>query len=65
MLSNFQTKVSVIIVTWNNERDIIRCVDSILKYEHDIEIIVVDNNSQDNTVNVLKKVNSIINPNKN
>ncbi|MFX0553400.1 glycosyltransferase family 2 protein [Lactiplantibacillus plantarum] len=54
MLSNFQTKVSVIIVTWNNERDIIRCVDSILKYEHDIEIIVVDNNSQDNTVNVLK-----------
>lgn len=54
MQNEFQAKISAIIVTWNSEKDIVKCVDSILKYENNIEIIVVDNNSQDNTVNMLR-----------
>lgn len=48
-------KVSYIIVTWNNQDIICDCIDSLLKYSNvDLEIIVVDNNSSDETCNVIK-----------
>jgi len=48
-------KVSIIIVTYNSEKYILKCVDSILKNNYpNLEIIVVDNASSDNTINKLK-----------
>lgn len=43
--------ITFIIVTWNNENLINQCLDSIYRHCDDIfEIIVVDNNSTDNTI---------------
>ncbi|MGB9697236.1 MAG: glycosyltransferase family 2 protein [Ignavibacteria bacterium] len=50
-------KLSVIIVTWNSEEDIIECLNSIYNHQQgdlEIETIVVDNNSADNTVKVVQ-----------
>lgn len=49
--------ISIIIVTWNSEEDIIQCLDSIERASQniDVEIFVVDNNSRDNTVNIVQK----------
>lgn len=47
--------ITFIIITWNNEKEIADCVSSIaekVKCKH--EIIVVDNNSNDKTVSVIK-----------
>lgn len=44
---------SVIIVTWNNEDTIRKCVESINNNIKNIEVIVVDNNSDDLTLEVL------------
>ncbi|MFN4150143.1 MAG: glycosyltransferase family 2 protein, partial [Candidatus Sericytochromatia bacterium] len=48
--------VSVIIVTFNSEKYILTCIKSILEQTNKLkyEIIVVDNNSEDNTVQILK-----------
>jgi len=47
--------VSVIIVTWNNIKDIESCIESILSQDYsNFNIIVVDNNSSDNTVGLIK-----------
>jgi glycosyltransferase involved in cell wall biosynthesis len=48
--------VSVVIPCFNVERDISECINAVLKqsYEH-LEIILVDNNSRDNTISILKK----------
>ena len=48
--------VSIIIVTWNNENEIVDCINSIYEQtkEYSFEIIVVDNKSFDNTVKILK-----------
>lgn|SRR5574341_63442 len=51
-----QIDISVVIVTWNSEKWIKNCLDSVLA-ESDklkLEIIVVDNFSQDKTVELLK-----------
>lgn len=45
-------KVGVIIVTFNNEKDIQDCLEGL----KDVDIIVVDNNSSDKTVEILKRV---------
>lgn len=55
-------KVSVIIVTWNNEEDIAACADSVIKNaaespELKVELIIVDNNSSDTTYEKLGKLN--------
>lgn len=47
-------KVSIIIVTWNNEDIIRRCVESIRHICETIEVIVVDNNSSDRTLEIVK-----------
>jgi len=56
------TKVSVIIVTWNNEEDISACTDSVIKNavespELKVELIIVDNSSSDGTYEKLRKLN--------
>jgi len=49
-------KVSVIVVTYNSEKYISECINSILKSQYPrFEIIVVDNSSSDNTLEILRK----------
>ncbi|MGO4961221.1 glycosyltransferase family 2 protein [Jeotgalibaca porci] len=51
-----QTKISYIIVTWNNEDIIQECLDTLLEFSsYDNEVIVIDNNSQDNTCLLIKE----------
>lgn len=48
--------ITFIIVTWNNEDEILPCLDSIKKYSpRTSEIIVVDNHSSDKTVDRIQK----------
>ncbi len=48
--------VSIIIPTRNKSNKTIRCIESIFKNKYkNVEIIVVDNNSEDNTVDNIKK----------
>ena len=48
--------LSIIILTHNNENCIKLCIDSLIKYiEVKSEVIIVDNNSSDNTLNILYK----------
>ena len=56
-------KVSVLIVSYNVKQYIVHCIDSIKKsdYSEKIEIIVVDNNSYDDSINEIKaKFNNVI-----
>jgi len=50
--------VSIIIVTWNSEKYIKPCLLSILRQKDfnfkDFEVIVIDNNSKDNTVSIIE-----------
>lgn len=49
--------VSVVIVTWNSEKDILPCIRSIRNQDYtNINIIVVDNASSDNTVTLIKNI---------
>ena len=54
-------KTSIIIVTYNNLNYTRDCIESILKYtdSNTYEIIVIDNNSSDDTKNWLKKQKNI------
>src|SRR5690606_9799303 len=53
--------VSVIIAAWNEEVNIIKCLDSLSKSKTDIpfEIIVINNNSTDRTQHVLDQLGVI------
>src|ERR1700730_11011275 len=54
-------KISIIIVTYNAENTLQRCLDSIyIQAYPEIEIIVIDGNSTDNTVEILKRNSSRI-----
>lgn len=48
-------KISVIIPLYNAEKYIARCLDSILNQKVDVEIIVIDNNSTDNSYSICEK----------
>lgn len=49
-------KIGIILVNYNGEKYNDECIDSILKSRYDnFEIIVVDNNSSDNSVNLLEQ----------
>ncbi|MPM81472.1 N-acetylglucosaminyl-diphospho-decaprenol L-rhamnosyltransferase [bioreactor metagenome] len=52
-------KISIIIVTWNTSQITKKCVDTINQYIPNQEIIVVDNGSQDDTVEILKKIKNV------
>ena len=52
-------KISVIIPTYNREHTILNSVKSVLNQTYqNFEIIVVDDGSSDNTIDLLKKLNS-------
>ena len=53
-MGNYKYKLSIIIPTFNRENKIINALDSIPK-RSDIEVIVVDDASTDNTVKILKE----------
>lgn len=46
------SKIFIIIVTWNSGNEIVRCMQALCGRQEDI--IVIDNNSKDNTVNIIK-----------
>lgn len=57
---NNSKKVSIIVTTYNSTKFIENCIDSLLNQTIDnIEIIVVDDASTDNTVEILKKYSNI------
>ena len=63
MVSNLPI-ISVVIATKNEEKNIENCIKSILDQDfskENIEIIVVDNNSQDQVLSIAKKyVKSVV-----
>ena len=53
--------VSIIIATYNSEKTIENSVKSVLNQDYkNIELIIVDGSSTDNTINILKKFKNII-----
>lgn len=49
-------KVSVIIPVYNSEKYLDRCLNSLVKQSYsDIEVIIIDNGSEDNSVNIIKE----------
>jgi len=55
--------LSVVIITWNAQRDVKQCIDSILDAvgQYTSEIIVTDNGSKDETLSILKTYKEKIN----
>lgn len=47
-------KLSAVIVTYNSAEDILGCLKSIYSEDKDVQIIVVDNSSMDNTIELVK-----------
>ena len=57
--------ISIIIVTWNSEDEIAECLRGIFsnpfnKYFDKLEAIIIDNASQDNTINIIKSFKELI-----
>jgi len=54
------TSVSIIIVTYNSEKEIINCTNSLLPQLNNIngEIVLIDNNSTDDTIPLIKEIES-------
>jgi len=50
--------ISIIIVTYNSEEEIVNCINSLLPQLKEIngEIIVIDNNSYDNTISLINNI---------
>lgn len=61
MINNARPLLSIIIVTYNSGAFIRECIQSIEKYyQNPFEIIIIDNNSTDETIDQIKKLKSII-----
>jgi len=54
------TKVYSIVVTYNSSKFIKECIDSLIDSEYKTEIIVVDNASSDNTIDIIEKNKDIL-----
>lgn len=53
-------KVSVLITNYNNEKYILECINSVKQQSYkNIEILVNDDNSVDNSIEILKKLNNV------
>tara|TARA_B100000795_G_C22776332_1_gene430192 strand:- start:419 stop:1117 length:699 start_codon:yes stop_codon:yes gene_type:complete len=52
------TKTTVILCTYNEESIIKETISSILKYNNDVEIVIVDDSSTDKTVEFIEGINS-------
>lgn len=49
-----QPEVAVIVVSWNAKSDVLQCLASVVAVPDDVQIIVVDNASQDGTVQAIR-----------
>ena len=49
-----KSKVLIAIVTYNGEKYIKKCLDSIISKQHEIEIFIFDNSSKDTTLDILE-----------
>ena len=53
-------KASVLITNYNNEKYILDCINSINQQSYkNIEILVNDDNSQDNSTKLIKKITNV------
>lgn len=52
------TSVSIIIVTYSSEKEMVSCTNSFLSQLNEIngETIIIDNNSTDNTISLIRKI---------
>lgn len=49
-------EISIVVVTWNNENDIVECIDSIIDQSYkNWNLLIVDNNSSDSTVKLVQE----------
>lgn len=55
-LENLKCTISCIILTYNEERCILRCLESVLNYFD--EIIIIDSGSTDKTLEIVKEINN-------
>lgn len=53
MTTTYISKPLIVVLNWNGKNDTIRCVESLLKQSYPATILVVDNNSSDNSVDAL------------
>ena len=61
MKTKLNPLVSILIANYNNENYLTKCLDSVLNQKYKkIEIIVVDDYSNDNSLNILKKYKNSI-----
>ncbi len=51
-----EPSVAIIILTWNNEKDIVDCLNSVKKLDYkNFKVVVVDNNSSDSTTDLVSE----------
>jgi len=56
MRDSLNPKVFIIILNWNRLNDILACLESVFKMDYEnYEVIVVDNNSEDGSLEIIKK----------
>lgn len=54
-------KISLIIATYNAEKTLLRCLDSIITQKSDeIELIIIDGASQDNTISIINDYSQVV-----
>ena len=55
------TRIAAYTVNWNNAKDTIDCIDSLINYNLPLDIYVVDNASSDDSLSKLKQYEDRIN----